>query len=158
MNRSFVFAALLLTAACGQQEAAAPRPPMTSPTPAAPVAKAEVPSLKGTWRVAGASGLTADLRGRPARASPKAACAALDLYAEGQFGQPSASAPGGSSNCGGRTPSAALEAAFGPLSDANLAVFSRRRQRPSPCPGSAARSSSSGASALPRGAVVVARR
>ena len=122
MNRSFVLAALLLTAACGRQDQPT-APANTVATPAAPVAKAEVPALKGTWRVAGATGLTATFAGGQLVLAEGCLRRAWSYTQKGNSVS-FKSAPGGSSNCGGRTPSAALDAAFTPLTDANLAVFS----------------------------------
>ena len=123
MTRTFVLAALLLTAACGRQDqpAAAPANDIVA-APAAPAAKAEVPSLKGTWRVTGADGLTATFAGGQLVLAEGCLRRAW-TYTQNGNSVGFASAPGGSSNCG-RTPSAAIEAAFTPLADANMAVFS----------------------------------
>ena len=121
MNRSVFLAALLLTAACGREDQpAAPANSVT--TPAAPVAKAAIPPLAGTWRVAGADGLTATFAGGQLILAEGCLRRAWSFTQKGNSVS-FRSAPGGSSNCGGRTPSAALDAAFTPLTDANLAVF-----------------------------------
>ena len=122
MIRTFALAALLLTAACGRQDQPAVPANDVAAAPATPVAKAEVPSLDGTWRVAGADGLTATFAG--GRLVLAEGCLRRAwTYTQNGNSVGFASAPGGSSNCG-RTPSAAIEAAFTPLADANMAVFS----------------------------------
>lgn len=122
MNRSFLVAVLLLTA-CGREQPAAPAD--NGEAPAAPAVakatKAAIPSLDGTWRVAGADRLTATFGG--GRLVLAEGCLRR-AWSYSQKGNSVSfrSAPGGSSNCGG-TASAALDSAFTPLSDANLAVF-----------------------------------
>jgi hypothetical protein len=124
MNRSFLTAALLLTAACGRQDQpAAPAENVAAPAaPAAPLAKATVPPLAGTWRVADADGLTATFAGGQLVLAEGCLRRAWS-YTQAGNSVSFTSAPGGSSNCG-RTASAALDAAFTPITDANLAVFS----------------------------------
>ena len=123
MTRTLAYVALLLTAACGRQDQPAPAPANdVAAAPAAPVAKAEVPSLKGTWRVAGADGLTATFSAGQLILSEGCLRRAWTYTQKGNS-VAFKSAPGGSSNCG-RTPSGAIEAAFTPLADANMAVFS----------------------------------
>ena len=124
MIRTLTAATLLLVAACGRQEAPAPTPANdVAATPAAPAKKAEVPSLAGTWRVAGGSGLSATFSGGKVVLSEGCLRRAW-TYKQDRNTVSFASNPGGSSNCG-QSPSAALENAFGPLSEANLAVFAK---------------------------------
>ena len=123
MIRTLTAATLLLVAACGRQEAPAPTPANdVAAVPAAP-AKKDVPSLAGTWRVAGGSGLSATFSGGKVVLSEGCLRRAW-TYKQDRNTVSFASNPGSSSNCG-QSPSAALENAFGPLSEANLAVFAK---------------------------------
>jgi hypothetical protein len=125
MTRILALAALLMTASCSQQERPAPPANDVAAAPAAPTApkaKAEVPALKGTWTVAGASGLTASFADGRLLLSEGCLRRAW-TYTQNGNSVAFTSAPGASSNCG-QTPSRGLEAAFGPISDANIAVFS----------------------------------
>jgi hypothetical protein len=122
MTRILALAALLMTASCSQQEQSAPPANDVAAAPAAPKVKAEVPSLKGAWTVTGASGLTASFADGRLVLSEGCLRRAW-TYTQNRNSVAFTSAPGGSSNCG-RTPSSALESAFGPISDANIAVFS----------------------------------
>jgi hypothetical protein len=120
MTRIFALAALLLTVACGREDQPPPAP-ANDVAAAPPAAKAEVPSLEGTWRVSGADGLVATFAAGRLVLSEGCLRRAWTYTQKGNSVS-FRSAPGGSSNCG-RTPSAALDAAFVPLADANLAVF-----------------------------------
>ena len=122
MIRTFALVALLLTANCSKQDQPAPPANDVAAAPAAPKAKAEVPSLKGAWTVAGGSGLTASFADGRLILSEGCLRRAW-TYTQNRNSVAFTSAPGASSNCG-QTPSRGLEAAFGPISDANIAVFS----------------------------------
>jgi hypothetical protein len=123
MTRFLTLAALLLTAACGQLEQPAPANDVaaTPATTVAPTAKAAVPSLKGVWHVAGAKGLTATFSSSRVVLAEGCVRRAWNYTQKGNAVAFTA-APDGSSNCGGSA-SAAMDNAFGPLSDANIAVF-----------------------------------
>jgi hypothetical protein len=122
MIRTFALVALLLTANCSQQDRPAPPANDVAAAPAAPKAKAEVPLLKGSWTVAGGNGLTATFADNRLVLAEGCLRRAW-TYTQNRNSVAFTSAPGGSSNCG-TMPSRALESAFGPISDANIAVFS----------------------------------
>ena len=122
MNRTLPLIALLLLSACERQEQPTAAP-TTAETPApAPVVKAAVPSLQGQWRVTSPTPL--DLTIGDGTATLSSGCLRRGFTFRQDRNQISvASAPSGSSNCDGRSPSAAQENAFAALADANLAVF-----------------------------------
>jgi hypothetical protein len=125
MIRILTLAALLLTASCSQQQQPAPPANDVAAAPAAPAApraKAEIPSLKGSWTITGAGGVTATFAGGRVVLSEGCVRRAW-TYTQNRNSVAFTSAPGGSSNCGGSS-SSALDRVYGPLSDANLAVFS----------------------------------
>ena len=123
MNRIIIpLIALVLVTACDTQEPA-PAPAATESPAPAPAAKAEVPSLKGQWRVTDSA---LDLTVADGTATLSAGCLRRGYTFTQKGNQVTfASAPSGSANCGGQSPSAAQEAAFSALSDANLAIFAK---------------------------------
>lgn len=124
MNRIAPLLALILLAACDRQEPpAAPAPTTDAPAPAPAKAKAAVPSLEGQWRVAAPAALDLAIAG--GKATLSSGCLRRGFTFRQDRNQVAfASAPADSSNCG-RTPSAAEEAAFAALADANLALFGK---------------------------------
>ena len=124
MKHASILFALLLAAACDQQEqAATPAPNAVAEAPTPPAAKAPVPSLEGAWDV-GDAGMTLTLKG--GKATMAAGCLRHGFtYKQNGNSVSFASDPAGSSNCGGQSPSAAQETAFAALTDANLAVFGK---------------------------------
>lgn len=125
MIRILTFASILLTASCGESERPAAPANDVAAAPAAPAepkARAEVPSLKGSWNVTGAGVVTATFSDGRVVLSEGCVRRAW-TYTQTRNSVAFTSAPGGSSNCGGSS-SGALDRVYGPLSDANLAVFS----------------------------------
>ena len=113
--------ALALLAACDRQDPpAAPAPTAAAPAPT-PAPKAAVPSLEGKWRLTTPAALDLAIDGGQATLS--SGCLRRGFtFAQDRNKVTFTSNPAGSSNCG-RSPSAAEEAAFAALGDANLAVF-----------------------------------
>ena len=130
MTRFLPIAALLLVAGCGQQDqSAAPAANDAAKEPAAPVARAPVPALKGEWRVTTVSGkssagpLTASFG--DGQATLSAGCTRRAwTYKQDRNNVTFTGSPGGSANCGS-APSPQTEVAFGALADANLAIFGK---------------------------------
>lgn len=123
MKRILHLAALLLLAACSQPEQPAPPANEVAATPAAPAVKAAIPSLKGQWRVADSA---LDLTVGDGTATLSAGCLRRGFTFTQKGNQVTfASAPSGSANCGGQSPSVAQETAFAALADANTALFSK---------------------------------
>ncbi len=111
--------ALTVLAACDRSEP----PAAPAPVEAAPVAKAPVPSLDGQWRLITPAALDLTIGG--GRATMSSGCLRRGFTVTQDRNKVLfASAPAGSSNCGG-SPSAAEETAFSALADANLAVFGK---------------------------------
>ena len=121
MNRFVPLLALTLLAACDRQESPA-APPASAEAPApAPAAKAVVPSLEGQWQLKAPATLVLTLRDD--QATLASGCLRRGFtFTQDRNKVAFTSNPAGSSNCG-RSPSAAEEAAFAALGDANLAVF-----------------------------------
>ena len=130
MIRNASITAVLLLAACGQQNDAVPAPTNEAAKPAA--APVEVPSLEGNWAVSRIGGV--------ADAAPLGMTAAIGkdsiIFSTGCFRRAwtytqnrnvvaFTAAPAGSSNCGGSSPGASAETAYAALSEANIAIFSR---------------------------------
>lgn len=135
MIRNLPIAALLLAAACGQQESPPAATNEAATPPAETAAKADVPSLEGSWQVTmidGAEarplGMTATIGG--GRASLVTGCfrRAWTYSQKGNLVDFTAS-PSGSSNCGGQTPGAQAETAYAALEDVNIAIFSSDGRR-----------------------------
>jgi len=123
MKHLLVCTALLLAACNQQEEAPAPAPNAVADAPAPPVAKTPVPALEGSWKVAGGTGLTLTLG--KGTASMAAGCMRRGFTFKQDRNQVVFdSAPARSANCGA-PPSAAQEAAFAALDEANTAVFSK---------------------------------
>jgi hypothetical protein len=120
----FIVAAALLCAACNQkEEAAAPAPNAVAEAPKPPAPKAPVPSLEGSWNVAGGTGLTLTVGG--GKATMAAGCLKRGFTFKQDRNQVVfGSNPSGSANCGS-PPSAAQETAFAALADANTAIFGK---------------------------------
>ena len=122
MTRILPIAALLLVVGCGQSDPQPAPAEQTAAAPAAPAAKKVVPSLAGRWRVAEPAPLDLTIGG--GKATLSSGCLRRGYtFSQDRNRVTFTSSPGGSDNCG-RTPSAAEEAAFAALADANLAVFS----------------------------------
>lgn len=130
MIRIVPIAALLLLAACGQQEASAPPQANNTAEPAS--APSEVPSLEGSWAVsriggvqdAAALGMTAAITKDGVTLSTGCLRRAW-TYTQNRNVVAFTSSPGGSANCGGSSPSAGAEIAYTALTDANIAIFSK---------------------------------
>ena len=134
MTRILATAALLILAACGQQEAAPP--PANEAAPATETAaKAEVPSLDGSWQVVMIDGAEAKPLGMSAtigsgQASLSNGCfrRAWTYTQKGNMVD-FTSSPRGSSNCGGQTPGNQEETAYAALDEVNIAIFSLQGKR-----------------------------
>jgi hypothetical protein len=130
MTRFAPIAALLLLAACSQQESPAPSQANEAAEPAK--APAEVPSLVGSWvvsRIGGipdsaALGMTAAITKDAVTLSTGCFRRAW-TYTQNRNVVAFTSSPGGSSNCGGGSPGASAEAAYAALTEANIAIFSK---------------------------------
>ena len=123
MTHILPIVALLLVSGCGQPDQPAASAKETVTAPAAPAAKAAIPSLEGKWRVAQPAAL--DLTIGKGTATLSSGCLRRGFTFRQDRNQVTfASSPGGSSNCG-RSPSAAEETAFAALADANLAMFTK---------------------------------
>jgi hypothetical protein len=129
MTRTLPLIAILLAAACNQQDqssTAAPNAVAEAPKP--PAAKAPVPALAGTWNVAsvdgkGGTALTLTVGG--GTATMAAGCLRRGFtFKQDRNLVAFDSAPSGSANCGS-PPSADQEAAFAALDDANTALFGK---------------------------------
>jgi hypothetical protein len=130
MARNVPLAALLLLAACGQQDRTAPV--QTNETAAAEKAPAAVPSLEGNWTVTKVGGVAdAASLGMTATISKDMVTLTTGClkrawaYTQNRNVVSFTASPGGSSNCGGGSPSAEAETAYGALTEANIAIFSK---------------------------------
>ena len=130
MIRMVLIAALLIVAACSQQENPAPPQANEAAEPAAvPTA---VPSLEGSWAVtkvggvpdAAALGMTAAITKDSVTLSTGCLRRAW-TYTQKRNVVAFTASPGGSSNCGGNSPSAGAETAYAVVTEANIAVFSK---------------------------------
>ena len=98
-------------------------------------AKAEVPTLDGSWQVTVIDGVEAKPLGMTAtvgegRASLATGCFRRSwTYSQKGNMVDFTASPSGSSNCGGLTPGAQEETAFAALEDVNIAIFSRKGKR-----------------------------
>ena len=135
MTRILAIAALFCLAACGQQDAAEPPANEAAAPPAETVAKADVPSLEGSWQVTVIDGVEAKPLGMTAtlgagRASLATGCFRRSwTYSQKGNMVDFTASPSDSSNCGGRTPGAQEETAFAALEDVNIAIFSSGGKR-----------------------------
>lgn len=131
MNRTQpLLVAMLMVAACGQEDRKTVPPSNELPTvPAAPEAAAEVPALEGQWAVAAIDGKpmgtasTAAFHGGKATISSGCHRRAWTYTQKGNVVAFTAD-PGGSSSCGEGT-SANQEAAFAALDGASIAIFGK---------------------------------
>ena len=130
MNRSqTLLVAMLMTAACGQEDKASPPPNELAAAPSAPEAAAEVPALEGQWTVAAVDGKplsatsTAAFQGGKATISSGCHRRAWTYTQKGNVVAFTAD-PGGSSSCGDGT-SAEQEAAFAAMEGASMAIFGK---------------------------------
>jgi hypothetical protein len=144
MNRLLPIAGLLLIAGCGEpreQAPAATNEAASAPSNAteaanpADTAKADLPSLEGSWNVTMISGsearplgITATLGGGKATLSSGCFRRAWTYTQKGNMVDFTTS-PGGSSNCGGQAPSARQEDAYAALDGVNIAIFSQQGKR-----------------------------
>jgi hypothetical protein len=133
MIRIAPIAALLILAACGQQESPAPQQANETAEPAK--APAEVPSLEGSWAVSRIGGVAdAAALGMTAAITKDAVTLSTGCFRRAwTFTQNRnvvafTSSPGGSSNCGGGSPGASAETAYAALTEANIAIFSKDGQ------------------------------
>jgi hypothetical protein len=129
MKHALLISFILLVAACNRQEqAAAPAPNAVAEKPAAPIAKAPVPSIDGRWNVAtvdGNQGVGLTLTLTDGKATMAAGCLRRGFtYKQDRNQVVFTSDPSGSANCG-NPPSAAQETAFAALADANTAIFGK---------------------------------
>ena len=130
MIRIAPIAALLIAAACSQQEN--PAPPQANETAEPAKAPTAVPSLEGSWAVtriggvpdATALGMTAAISKGSATLSTGCLRRAW-TYTQDRNIVAFTVSPGGSSNCGGSSPSAGAETAYAALTEANIAIFSK---------------------------------
>ena len=131
MNRSQpLFMAMLLVAACGQEDRKAPaQSNELAAAPAAPEATADVPALEGQWTVAAIDGkpvaaaMTASFAGGKVSLSAGCQRRAWTYKQKGNVVAFTAD-PGGSSSCPDGT-SAEQEAAFAALDGASMAIFGK---------------------------------
>ncbi len=131
MIRIAVVAAMFSLAACGQQER--PAAPQDVNQAAEPVeAPAAVPSLEGNWAVGRIGGVSdASALGMTASITKGSITLATGCfrrawtYTQKRNAVSFAASPGGSSNCGGGSPSAGAETAYGAVTEANIAIFSK---------------------------------
>ena len=132
MTRNLAFAALLLGAACGQQDSNPPATDIVSDESSAPAAAESVPSLEGQWRVvsvdgklvSSASAMTVNFAG--GKVSITSGCVRRGLtYTQKRNVVSFAADPGGSSNCEGRGTSAEHESAYAALQGASIAIFGK---------------------------------
>jgi hypothetical protein len=121
--------ALLLLAACQQQDRATPSPVEKAESNV--VAPASVPSLEGSWRVSAVTGDAAvaklGMTAAFAGGTVKLATGCLQrgwTYTQERNSVAFSASPGASSNCG-RAPSASEESAYAALESANIAVFGK---------------------------------
>jgi hypothetical protein len=131
MYRAFPIAFLLLAVACGQREARAPATNEVANHESA-AAPAEVPSLEGNWTVSRVGGVAdAAALGMTAAISKDSVTLSTGClkrawtYTQNRNVVAFTSSPGGSSNCGGGSPSAGAETAYAALTEANIAIFSK---------------------------------
>ena len=129
MIRIFPTAALLVLAACGQQESEAPRLANEAAEAQAP---SEAPSLEGNWAVTSVGGvLDAAKLGMTAAITKDSVTLSTGClrrawtYTQNRNVVAFTASPGGSSNCGGGSPSAGAETAYAALTEANIAIFSK---------------------------------
>ena len=129
MVRIAPLAALFLLAACGQQDSA---PAQANEAAAAEKAPSEVPSLEGNWTVTKVGGVAdAASLGMTAAISKDMVTLTTGClkrawtYTQNRNVVSFTASPGGSSNCGGGSPSAGAETAYGALTEANIAIFSK---------------------------------
>ena len=127
MIRIAPIAALLLLAACGQQEAT-----VAAQANEAAKAPVEVPSLEGSWAISRIGGvLDAAKLGMTAAITKDSVTLSSGCfrrawtYTQNRNVVAFTASPGGSSNCGGGPPSAGAETAYAALTEANIAIFSR---------------------------------
>lgn len=131
MIRNFSLAALMILAACQQQEASPSNEATATATTAAPEApKAEVSSLAGDWRVtriegsdAAGIGMTASFRDGMATLATGCLRRAW-TYTQDRNVVAFKANPGGSSNCGS-APSGNEETAYAALEGATIAIFAQ---------------------------------
>lgn len=125
--------ALLLVAACGQQDDRPAAANEVGGAPAAAPAADSVPSLEGQWRVATIDGrpvgartaMTASFAG--GKASIASGCVRRGLtYTQKRNVVSFAADPSGSSNCEGRGTSAEHETAYVALQGASIALFRKQ--------------------------------
>ena len=130
MIRIAPIAALLILAACSAQEN--PAPPQANEAAEPAKAPSEVPSLEGSWAVsrtggipdAAALGMTAAIT-KDAITLSTGCLRRAWTYTQNRNVVAFTSSPGGSSNCGGNSPSAGAETAYAALTEANIAIFSK---------------------------------
>ena len=130
MIRIAPIAVLSILAACGRQES--PPPPQVNQAVEAAPAQAEVPSLEGNWAITRVGGvLDAAKLGMTAAITRDSAILSSGCfrrawtYTHSRNVVAFTSSPGGSSNCGGRSPGADAETAYAALNDATMAIFSK---------------------------------
>ncbi len=128
MNRILPIVACLLVAACEKPES--PAVAKSEKADAAPAAPAEIPLLKGNWRVtmidgqdAASLGMTAAMAGGKASLSTGCLRRAW-TYTQKRNVVTFTPSPAESSNCG-RTPSGDEETAYAALSAANIVIFNK---------------------------------
>ncbi|HVF36779.1 MAG TPA: hypothetical protein VNA29_02420 [Sphingomicrobium sp.] len=121
------FASLVSLAACSPQPGEAPQSNTIETVKAQP-AKADVPSLEGSWRVtridgqdAAGLGVTATLGAGKARLATGCLRRAW-TYRQDRNMVSFTSSPGGSANCG-RAPSGLEETAYSAIDQANIVIF-----------------------------------
>ena len=129
MIRIIPTAALLVLAACGQEESQAPRQANEVAEAQVP---SEVPSLEGNWAVTRVGGvLDAAKLGMTAAITKDSVTLSTGClrrawtYSQNRNVVAFTASPGGSSNCGGGSPSAGAETAYAALTEANIAIFSK---------------------------------